>query len=78
MPRTKTRSRTKDKTAGSLATGESATHKLVIVESPAKARTLHKILGRTYSVKASLGHVRDLPRASIGVDIDDNFTPTYV
>jgi len=78
LPRTKTRSRTKDKTAGSLATGESATHKLVIVESPAKARTLHKILGRTYSVKASLGHVRDLPRASIGVDIDDNFTPTYV
>jgi len=78
LPRTKTRSRTKDKTAGSLATGESATHKLVIVESPAKARTLHKILGRTYSVKASLGHVRDLPRASIGVDIDDNFTPKYV
>jgi DNA topoisomerase-1 len=52
--------------------------KLVIVESPAKARTLNKILGRSYSVKASLGHVRDLPRASLGVDIDKGFTPQYV
>jgi len=52
--------------------------KLVIVESPAKARTLNKILGRSYSVKASLGHVRDLPRASLGVNIDKGFTPKYV
>ena len=52
--------------------------KLVIVESPAKARTLNKILGRGYSVKASLGHVRDLPRTSLGVDIDKGFTPKYV
>jgi DNA topoisomerase I len=52
--------------------------KLVIVESPAKARTLNKILGRSYNVKASLGHVRDLPRASLGVDIDNGFTPKYV
>jgi DNA topoisomerase I len=52
--------------------------KLVIVESPAKARTLNKILGRSYSVKASLGHVRDLPRASLGVDIEKSFTPKYV
>ena len=52
--------------------------KLVIVESPAKARTLNKILGRSYSVKASLGHVRDLPRASLGVDIDKGFIPKYV
>ena len=52
--------------------------KLVIVESPAKARTLNKILGRSYSVKASLGHVRDLPRASLGVDIDKGFMPKYV
>jgi DNA topoisomerase-1 len=52
--------------------------KLVIVESPAKARTLNKILGRTYSVKASLGHVRDLPRGSLGVDIDKGFIPKYV
>jgi len=52
--------------------------KLVIVESPAKARTLNKILGRNYSVKASVGHVRDLPRTSLGVDIDKGFTPKYV
>jgi DNA topoisomerase-1 len=52
--------------------------KLVIVESPAKARTLNKILGRSYSVKASLGHVRDLPRASLGVDIGRGFIPKYV
>jgi DNA topoisomerase-1 len=52
--------------------------KLVIVESPAKARTLNKILGRSYSVKASVGHVRDLPRGSLGVDIDKDFIPKYV
>ena len=48
---------------------------LVIVESPAKARTLSKILGRSYSLKASLGHVRDLPRSGLGVDIEKGFVP---
>jgi DNA topoisomerase-1 len=52
--------------------------KLVIVESPAKARTLNKILGRGYNVKASIGHVRDLPRASLGVDVSRGFIPKYV
>ena len=52
--------------------------KLVIVESPAKARTLGKILGSSYSLKASLGHVRDLPRSRLGVDVDNGFVPTYV
>ncbi len=52
--------------------------KLVIVESPAKARTLGKILGRGYSLKASLGHVRDLPRGQMGVDIENGFSPRYV
>ena len=52
--------------------------KLVIVESPAKARTLGKILGKGYSFKASLGHVRDLPRGQMGVDIDNGFMPKYV
>ncbi len=52
--------------------------KLVIVESPAKARTLNKILGRGYTVKASLGHVRDLPPKSLGVDVDKDFAPKYV
>ena len=52
--------------------------KLVIVESPAKAKTLGKILGKSYSLKASLGHVRDLPRSQIGLDIENGFTPKYV
>jgi len=51
---------------------------LVIVESPAKARTLGKILGPDYELKASLGHVRDLPRSNLGVDIEHSFTPKYV
>jgi DNA topoisomerase-1 len=52
--------------------------KLVIVESPAKARTLGKFLGPSYVIKASLGHVRDLPKASLGVDTENDFAPTYV
>ena len=51
---------------------------LVIVESPAKARTLSKILGKDYSIKASLGHVRDLPKSGLGVDIENGFAPKYV
>ena len=51
---------------------------LVIVESPAKARTLNKILGKDYILKASLGHVRDLPRSKLGVDTENNFAPQYV
>jgi len=54
------------------------TKKLVIVESPAKARTLSRILGNQYALKASLGHVRDLPRSRLGVDVANGFTPTYV
>jgi DNA topoisomerase I len=53
-------------------------NKLVIVESPAKARTLGKILGKEYVLKASLGHVRDLPKSQMGVDIENNFMPRYV
>ncbi|MFC2065991.1 type I DNA topoisomerase [Chloroflexota bacterium] len=52
--------------------------KLVIVESPAKARTLSKILSRGYSLKSSLGHVRDLPRSRLGVDTEKDFAPKYV
>ena len=51
---------------------------LVIVESPAKARTLDKILGKGYSLKASLGHIRDLPKSQLGVDIENGFLPEYV
>jgi len=52
--------------------------KLVIVESPAKAKTLGRILGRSYSLKASMGHVRDLPKSRLGVDVKRSFTPKYV
>ena len=51
---------------------------LVIVESPAKAKTLEKILGRDFHVEASIGHVRDLPKARIAVDVDNDFTPEYI
>ncbi len=51
---------------------------LVIVESPAKARTVGRFLGNDYVVKASMGHVRDLPARDMGVDIDSGFEPTYV
>jgi len=51
---------------------------LVIVESPAKARTLARILGGTYELKASMGHVRDLPKSQLGVDLERDFTPSYV
>ena len=51
--------------------------RLVIVESPAKARTVGRFLGRDYSVKASIGHVRDLLRSRMSVDVDNDFEPTY-
>ncbi|MDT8976762.1 type I DNA topoisomerase [Paenibacillus sp. chi10] len=51
---------------------------LVIVESPAKAKTIGKYLGSKYIVKASMGHVRDLPKSQIGVEIEDNFAPKYI
>lgn len=51
---------------------------LVIVESPAKAKTISKILGKDYWVKASVGHVKDLPEKEIGVDVSKNFSPTYI
>ena len=51
---------------------------LVIVESPAKARTIAPLLGRGYTVKASLGHVRDLPKSRLGVDVDRDFEPRYL
>ena len=49
-----------------------ADKKLVIVESPAKAKTIEKYLGRTYKVVASLGHIRDLPKSQMGVDVENN------
>ncbi len=51
---------------------------MVIVESPTKAKTLSTILGKDFVVKASMGHVRDLPKSGLGVDVEHNFTPEYV
>ena len=58
-------------------TSKSKTKSLVIVESPAKAKTINKYLGSDYEVKASMGHVRDLPSKGLNVDIENNFEPTY-
>ena len=74
------------------ATAPSEGHSLVIVESPAKARTISKFLGKGYTVEASIGHIRDLPQgkkemptdlkdeewAKLGVNVNDRFTPVYV
>ena len=59
-------------------TADATGRKLVIVESPAKARTVGRILGDDYAVMASQGHIRDLPKSRLGVDVDNNFEPTYV
>ena len=50
---------------------------LVVVESPAKAKTINKYLGKSYKVVASMGHIRDLPKSKLGVDVDEAFTPVY-
>ena len=51
---------------------------LVIVESPAKAKTIQKYLGTGYDVIASMGHVRDLPKSKLGVDVEHDFEPKYM
>lgn len=51
---------------------------LVIVESSAKARTLSKFLGKSYKIKASVGHVKDLPKSKLGIDVENNFEPQYI
>jgi DNA topoisomerase I len=55
----------------------SNTKALVVVESPAKAKTISKYLGRGYTVKASVGHIKDLPKSKLGVDLDNDFEPDY-
>ena len=52
--------------------------KLIIVESPTKARTLSRFLGKDYRIEASMGHVRDLPKSALGVDVEHDFAPTYI
>ena len=52
--------------------------KLVIVESPTKAKTLRGFLGKEYNIESSYGHIRDLPKGTLGVDIEKRFEPKYV
>ena len=52
--------------------------KLVIVESPAKAKTIGKYLGSDYEVTASMGHIRDLPASQLGIDVEHGYTPQYI
>ena len=51
---------------------------LVIVESPAKAKTIEKFLGKDFKVSSSFGHIADLPSKELGVDVDGDFTPKYI
>ena len=67
----------KTKTTKSKTQKSSRKKSLVIVESPAKARTINKYLGSSFVVKASMGHIRDLPKGKFGIDIDNGFTPEY-
>ena len=73
---TKTTTTTKKKTTRKRTT--SPQKKLVIVESPSKAKTIGKYLGRSYKVVASLGHVRDLPKSRMGVDVENDYQPDYI
>src|SRR3989338_8710072 len=51
---------------------------LVIVESPAKAKTINKFLGKDFTVSASMGHIIDLPKSKLGVDVENDFKPEYI
>ncbi|MBI5511536.1 MAG: type I DNA topoisomerase [Deltaproteobacteria bacterium] len=78
----KKRAKSKRRASGSAKVEAAAPRKasgkhLVIVESPAKAKTIKKYLGPGYTVKASVGHIRDLPKSKLAVDIDNGFAPTY-
>src|SRR5829696_8387273 len=82
MPTTENKSPAKAtrKSAASKSTAPASNGigRLVIVESPAKAKTIGKYLGRGYTVKASMGHIRDLPKSTLGVEVDHDFAPKYL
>lgn len=66
------------KTSKTMKTAKAAKKTLVIVESPSKAKTIGKYLGSSYKVVASVGHVRDLPKSKLGIDIENDFEPQYI
>ena len=61
-----------------MAAARKRKHNLVIVESPAKVKTIKKFLGSNYDVAASYGHVRDLPKSRMGIDVDNDYEPKYI
>ena len=73
----KTKTKTNPNPASPSARAEASGKSLVIVESPAKSRTINKYLGPGFEVKASMGHIRDLPAKEFGVDLEKDFEPTY-
>ena len=73
-----TRTTKKPATKARRASAPKSNGRLVIVESPAKARTIERYLGKGYSVTASMGHIRDLPKSTMGVDLEHDFTPKYM
>jgi len=75
---TKATAATKARKTTATAAPSAGRGKLVIVESPAKAKTIARYLGRGYTVKASMGHIRDLPKSTLGVEVDGDFTPKYL
>ena len=77
--KTKTAGKSTKKTAkkATAKAGSNGRGALVIVESPAKAKTIEKYLGAGHTVRASMGHVRDLPERELGVDLDNDFEPVY-
>lgn len=75
---TKTTTKPKTGTKKSTTKKKSIAKNLVIVESPAKAKTIEKYLGRSYKVVASVGHIRDLKKSSMSINFDNNYEPQYI
>lgn len=75
---TKEMTEKKSKTTKTGAKGTKGKKYLVIVESPAKAATIGKFLGSSYKIEASMGHIRDLPKSQLGIDVENDFEPKYI
>lgn len=78
MANVATKATTRKKRVAKKKTKSKAKQNLVIVESPSKAKTIEKYLGSTYKVVASIGHIRDLPKSRMGVDIEEDYQPEYI
>ena len=78
-PKVKVKVKAKAKSkAKSKSTRMTGNRSLLIVESPTKVKTLKKFLGRDFVIMASVGHLKDLPKSKLGVDVEKNFTPDYI